>query len=121
MKCFVCGKKNKKSSKFCSQCGQNLLVNSSNTFPAELSNPPQKDNSAQKLNLYIKLGLIFCILFAPIGLILSSVGYSQAKKQKTKANPAIIGITISTIILIATVVLYCVLGAIFSDDLFSFT
>lgn len=111
MYCPKCGKENEKDSEFCKACGTELkadgeVVANTDTIDSDIKEP--KVNSI--------LALVFSIILAPIGLILSIVGLVRCKKYKKETGKScsyfalnLAGLIVSIIeILIILIILFAV-------------
>ena len=111
MFCSECGNKLKKGDIFCTNCG-NKIGEDNNVG----STPNVNQNQSDDVKTLGVLGLIFSIIFMPLGLILSIV--SLAKGKGYKNGFAIAGIIISAIKLVfylIVVFLYMTLVFTISD------
>lgn len=104
MYCIKCGNEYKENEKFCPKCGQpkdsKVVINNEET-KKEIN----ENNNQQKDNVLAIFGLlcsIFC--FGILGLILSILGLNESKKTNKGKTISIIGIVISSVKILVTIV-----------------
>lgn len=94
MYCINCGKKMNDNQRFCTNCGTENIKN---------SNKQEKKNNSNVLAI---IGLITALLFSGIiGLILSIAGLFESKKLETGKTLSIVGIVISSIKILLTIII----------------
>lgn len=113
--CEHCGFETTETEKnFCPNCGAQLVndtsVNQVSVQPAVQQNQQVVQLQSKKTNAMCIAGFIFSFIFAIIGLILSIIGMTQAKKKNENGRGfAIAGIIISIINIILGVIIGIIL------------
>ena len=114
MFCKNCGKEVDDDAKFCPKCGKTIdeeVIRSDN----QTSNN-QQNSGAATYNTMSIVGFIFSFFMSLVGLILSIIGYKQAKKEGGSTALAVAGIIISSITLFLEVV-YVIFYIIYANDI----
>ena len=114
MFCKNCGKEVDSDAKFCPKCGK-VIDEEINKSENQTDNN-QKNVSAGTYNTISIIGFIFSFFMSLVGLILSIIGYKQAKKEGGATALAVAGIIISSISLFIEVV-YVIFYIIYAGDM----
>ncbi len=102
MFCSKCGKENEQESKFCKYCGEEIKEETKEVKideDSKVESAYKNDVEEPKVNSI--LSLVFSIILAPIGLILSIVGLVRCNKYKKESgkNSSYFGLNLAGLII----------------------
>ncbi len=97
MFCSNCGKENEIGSKFCKYCGEEIREEVKIDEDSKVESADE--NESLKVNSI--LSLVFSIILAPVGLVLSIIGFNKCDKYKKKSgkNSPYFGLNIAGLII----------------------